>query len=89
MHEDSTRRQQAPGGPVSAYLRQRVERKRRLPRVQLQEDNGGRATRGFEKRKREGPGGEPSEDEKRAMLKYAVEELAPELYVELMMGFHK
>jgi hypothetical protein len=89
MHEDSTRRQQAPGGPVPAYLRQRVERKRRLPRVQLQEDNGGRATRASAKRRSGRTDGEASQEEMDAMLKYAVEDLAPELYVELMMGFHK
>jgi hypothetical protein len=88
MHEDSTRRQQAPGGPVPAYLRQRVERKRRLPRVELQEDNGGRATRASAKRSGR-TDGEASQEEMDAMVKYAVEDLAPELYVELMMGFHK
>jgi hypothetical protein len=89
MHEDSTRRQQAPGGPVPAYLRQRVERKRGLPRVQLQEDKGGRATRASAKRRSGRTDGEASQEEMDAMVKYAVEDLAPELYVELMMGFHK
>jgi hypothetical protein len=89
MHEDSTRRQQAPGGPVPAYLRQRVERKGRLPRVQLQEDKGGRATRASAKRRSGRTDGEASQEEMDAMLKYAVEDLTPELYIELMMGLLK
>jgi hypothetical protein len=89
MHEDSTRGQQAPGGPVPAYLRQRVERKRRLPRVQLQEDNGGRATRASAESKGDQTDGQASQEGMDAVLKYAIQDLVPELYVELMMGFHK
>jgi hypothetical protein len=88
VHEDSSTRQQAPGALVPAYLRKRVERQKRLPRVQLQGDNRGRATRASAKRTIEGTGEQLSEEEKDATLKYVVHDLAPELYIELMAGFH-
>jgi hypothetical protein len=69
-------------------MRQRVERQKRLPRVQLQGDNRGRATRASAKRTIEGTGEQLSEEEKDATLKYAIHDLAPELYIELMAGFH-
>jgi hypothetical protein len=32
---------------------------------------------------------ELSKEEVNAMLKYTIQDLAPELYIELMAGFHK
>jgi hypothetical protein len=32
---------------------------------------------------------EEKDDEKDATLKYVIHDLAPDLYIELMMGFHK
>jgi hypothetical protein len=47
-------------------------------------------TRGAAKRLQEQEGGDgPCEGEKDATLKYVMHDLAPELYIELMMGFHK
>lgn len=86
VREDGTCRVQAPAAPVSAYLRQRVERKRPLPRVALQR---GRATRASTKRGMGAAGGEVSEEEKDAMIDYVTHDLAPELYIELMQGFYR
>jgi hypothetical protein len=74
---------------VPAYLRQRVERGEQLPRVQLQAGNERRTTRALAKRYRGHSEEELSEEEKGAMLKYAMQDLAHELYIELLAGFHK
>jgi hypothetical protein len=41
------------------------------------------------KRKEQGDGQSLSEEEKDATLKYVMHDLAPELYTELLEGFHK
>lgn len=87
MHEDIISQQ--PGmGP--AYLRQRVQRQKRLPRVHLQGGScsGGRSRRTTAKRSKVEID-ELSKEEVGAMLKYTIQDLAPELYIELMTGFHK
>jgi hypothetical protein len=69
------------GALVPAYLRQRVERGEQLPSVQLQGASGEQAVGG--------EGGQPSEEEMQATLKLVIEDLAPELFIELMAGFYK
>jgi hypothetical protein len=91
MHEDGISRQQAPTATVPAYVRTRVGRKKRFPRVHVIGENGGRATRASAKRGRGATGEEPSEEEEKekgAMLKYVIHDLAQELYTELFAGFH-
>lgn len=87
VHEDCTTRQQARGRPVPAYLRS-VERKNRWPRVHVQGDGGGQTMRGPAERNDEGTGLE-EEEERHAMLNYVIQDLASELYTELLVGFHK
>jgi hypothetical protein len=89
VHEDTASQQQPPTDPVPAYMRQRVERGEQLPLVQLQAGNERRTTRALAKRYRGHSEEELSEEEKGAMLKYAMQDLAQELYIELMAGFHK
>jgi hypothetical protein len=81
---------QAPGAPVPAYLRARAQRNKPVPQVQLRGlgSSGGRVTRGAAKRLQEQGGEGPCEGEKDATLKYVMHDLAPELYIELMAGFH-
>lgn len=79
VHEDRTSRQQAPAGVVPAYLRQRVERGEQLPRVQLRSGVS-------ERRCREEDYG-PPDTEKRIIIDYAMHDLAPELFIELLAGF--
>jgi hypothetical protein len=79
VHEESAKRQQAPGFPVPAYLGARVERREEMPHVHLQSSMA--RQRGQEE--------EEKDDETDATLKYVIHDLAPELYIELMMGFHK
>lgn len=87
VHEDSISREQAPGAPVSAYLRARAERGGELPRVhiELQAVAERRTTqastnRGVRK------GVKASEEEKGATLEYVIHDLVPELYIELLAG---
>jgi hypothetical protein len=46
-------------------------------------------TRASAKRERGAPLGGASEEEKGAMLKYVLNDLGPELYIEFFEGFHK
>jgi hypothetical protein len=59
---------------VSPYLRERVERGEEMPGLEL---------RGLAE------GSSEEDTERDAMLKYAIQRLGPELYVELLSGFHK
>jgi hypothetical protein len=79
VHDDSTNQQQAPGCPVPAYLRQRVEAGESLPTVQL--------GAGVPSRRRQEGWGDYSEEEKGVMLKYAIQDLGSELFIELLEGF--
>lgn len=75
VHEDRATQRQAPGSPVPAYLEGRVHRKRQLPYMQVE---AGWAWRTHEE-----------EEEMEMIVAYVVRDLAPELFIELMAGFHK
>jgi hypothetical protein len=73
--------------PVPAHLRPRMS----PPEVELVSSAEGHEVEeeGSGKRKEAEQGGEgPCEGEKDATLKYVMHDLAPELYIELMAGFH-
>jgi hypothetical protein len=87
LHEDTTTHQQAPAAPVPAYLRTRVQAGNAMPSVEggaiAQGGEEGAAKRGREER------GQEKAEELCAMVQYVVKDLAAELYVELLQGFHQ
>jgi hypothetical protein len=87
VHQDTTTHRQAPAAPVPAYLRTRVQEGKRLPKLKIRDRGSSRGprTRGAAKRGREE---ERGDDEVCAMVQYVVKDLAAELYVELLEGFH-
>lgn len=78
--------QQPPGVPVPAYLKARADNSSPYPQVQviasqhkgLQEGTGAKR---HEHR-------EDQDEERDAMIKYVLHDLAPQLHVELQAGFH-
>jgi hypothetical protein len=88
LHEDTATRQQAPAAPVPAYLRARVMPGSVLPSVQVVAiDQAGEE--GAAKRGRKEGGQAKEEEEKCAMVGFVVKDLAAELYIELLAGFHQ
>jgi hypothetical protein len=81
------------GVSIPAFLRLRIPIVPPLPHVEvvsLPEDEGTGASAGQGRRKVEEEGGAqgPSEAERDATVKYVMQDLHPELYIELMAGFH-
>jgi hypothetical protein len=71
--------------PLPKHLRPRMS----PPEVQLVSSTEGQEMSSTNKRKEAEQGGEgPCKGEKDATLKYVMHDLAPELYIELMAGFH-
>jgi hypothetical protein len=91
LHQDTTTHQQAPAAPVPAYLRTRIQAGKRLPQLKVRDrgSSGGPRTRGAAKRGREEERGQEMEEEVGTMVQYVVKDLAAELYVELLEGFHQ
>jgi hypothetical protein len=88
LHEGTATRNEVSAAPVPAYLRPRADKNKGMPHVEMmgRDSTGGRVTRG-EVKNAHVAGGEEVEKEKDAVLAF-VEDLAAELYTELMAGFH-
>jgi hypothetical protein len=69
---------------IPTYL---IARTGPLPTVQVASLDEG--LEGAEEADEEGEGEGRGEEEKDATLKYVTQDLAPELYIELLEGFHK
>jgi hypothetical protein len=104
LYEDSTTQQQAPGAPVPSYLRSRATDGLPMPQLDLKGvearddavaylDTSLMVTQGVQGRRmtraKRKQVAEQQEEERVAMLEYAVKGLANELYIELLEAFHK
>lgn len=86
LHEAVTTGQHAPSALLPAYLSRRMQEGRVMPSVEVVARQRGRQKGAVKRARQEGGRGE--EEEACAMMGYVVKDLAAELYVELLAGFH-
>lgn len=83
IHEEKIRRKQAPTDPVPAYLEARMANGGPWPAVALSVSRKKGELGKVESQRRD------KEEERHAVVRYVIRDMAREFYVDLMEGFHR